>query len=94
MLGVSFISSNAQKELEKYLRKIEDLTGTPPASLKKGKDGAGSTPGGSALTTTGTKPKDSNLIDNLGQGLSRDPSTHAWTLFLDLDTGCFPATDV
>jgi len=59
----------AQKELEKYLRKIEDLTGTPPASLKKGKDGAGSTPGGSALTTTGTKPKDSNLIDNLGQGL-------------------------
>jgi len=59
----------AQKELEKYLHKIEDLTGTPPTSLKKVKDGAGATPGGSALTTTGTKPKDSNLIDNLGQGL-------------------------
>ena len=57
-----------QKELEKYLHKIEDLTGTPPTSLKKVKDGAGATPGGSALTTTGTKPKDSNLIDNLGQG--------------------------
>ena len=58
-------SDTIQKELEKYLHKIEDLTGT---SLKKGKDGSGTGPGGSALALLGTKAKDNNLIDNLGQG--------------------------
>ena len=61
-------SDTIQKELEKYLHKSEDLTGTPPTSLKKGKDGSGTGPGGSALALSGTKAKDSNLIDNLGQG--------------------------
>jgi len=59
----------AQKDLEKYLHKIEDLTGTPPASLKKVKDAGGSSAGASIASAGGVKGKDTNLIDNLGQGL-------------------------
>ena len=57
-----------QKDLEKYIHKIEDLTGTPPTLLKKVKDPGGSSAGASLTSAGGAKGKDSNLIDNLGQG--------------------------
>jgi len=59
----------AQKDLEKYIHKIEDLTGTPPTSLKKARDAGGSSATGSLTSAGGAKGKDGNLIDNLGQGL-------------------------
>ena len=62
------MSSHLQKDLEKYIHKIEDLTGTPPTSLKKARDAGGSSATGSLTSAGGAKGKDGNLIDNLGQG--------------------------